>query len=63
LPPGCLLLPPATGKQGTRLDKPTAAVAAWLVEFKKSDIADSQLRASIGGKLLDDLLALVAAKP
>lgn len=56
-----MLLPPITGKQRTRLAKPTAAAAQWLVEVAKADIPDESLAGSIGGATLTALLELVAA--
>jgi hypothetical protein len=61
LPPGCVLLPPKSGKQETKLNKPTAAVAQWLVEVPKTSIADRDLAGSIGGALLAEVLRAVNA--
>lgn len=61
LPLGCVLLPPVSGKQRTRLSKPTAAVADWVVEVAKADIPDESLAGSIGGVTLATLLQLMAA--
>jgi hypothetical protein len=62
LPAGCVLLPPKCGKQGTKLGKPTAAVAHWLVEIAKESIDNRHLAGSIARTAaLAEILRLVDA--